>query len=122
MMTMHFAEPMPVLEHPLRISGTGSLQEALVCLDRRIVGARREHAVQAVMMTILMFCATLSSAGQMPILERSMPFTGCSRRDSVEMPMNHTSASICCIHDEDDKRGVRLEMRRWSKSEAWSEG
>jgi hypothetical protein len=54
MMTMHFAEPMPFLEHPLRISGTGSLHKALVCLDHRIVGARRAGASQAVMMTILM--------------------------------------------------------------------
>jgi hypothetical protein len=66
MMTMHFAEPMPVLEHPLRISGTGSLHKALVCLDRRIVGACREYAVQAVMMTMLMHCATLFSLNRCP--------------------------------------------------------
>jgi hypothetical protein len=53
MMTMHVAEPMPLLEHPLRISVTDSLQNALVYLDRRVVRARRVCAVQAVMMTML---------------------------------------------------------------------
>jgi hypothetical protein len=34
------------------------------------------------------------------------------------MPISHPSANVCCIHDEDDKREVRLEMRRWLESEA----
>lgn len=32
-------------------------------------------------------------------------------RDSDKMPISHTSVNICCVHDEDNKREVRLEMR-----------
>lgn len=116
MMTMQFFGPMPVLELPLRDSDTDSLHKASVCLERRVVGVCEACAVQAVMMTMLMHCATLSFAEQMPILERPMPVTNCAWRDLVKMPISHSSANLCCIHDEDDKREVRLKMRRWSKN------
>jgi hypothetical protein len=51
-----------------------------------------------------------------------MPFAGCVWRDSVKMRTSHTSANVCCIHDEDDKREVQLEVWRWLESKAWSEG
>jgi hypothetical protein len=107
---------MPVLELPLRDSGADSLHKALVCPERRVVGVRGACAVQAVMMTMLMHCATLSFAEQMPILERPVPFAEFAWRDLVKMPISHSSANVCCIHDEDDKREVRLKMRRWSES------
>lgn len=116
MMTMQFFGPMPVLELPLRDSDTDSLHKASVCLERHAVGVCEACAVQAVMMTMLMHCATLSFAEQMPILERPMPVTNCAWRDLVKMPISHSSANLCCIHDEDDKREVRLKMRRWSKN------
>ena len=116
MMTMQFFGPMPVLELPLRDSDADSLHKVLVCPERRVVGVRRACAAQAVMMTMLMHCATLSFAEQMPILERPVPFAEFAWRDLVKMPISHSSANVCCIHDEDDKREVRLKMRRWSKS------
>jgi hypothetical protein len=100
----------------LRDSGADSLHKALVCPERRVVGVRGACAVQAVMMTMLMHCATLSFAEQMPILERPVPFAEFAWRDLVKMPISHSSANVCCIHDEDVKREVRLKMRRWSKS------
>jgi hypothetical protein len=119
MMTTHLAGPMPVLEHPLRVSGTGSLHKTLVSLDRRIARARRVCASQAVMMTILMHWE-FSVAEQIPILEQESPATHCAWRDySVEVPIYHTSATVCCIHDEDVRREVRLEMRRRLKG-TWS--
>jgi hypothetical protein len=113
MMTMHFAEPMPFLEYPLRIPGTDSSHDAFVCLDRRIVGARRVGAVQAVMMTTNAL-GDLSVAEQMPVLDHQLPVKCCAWRNySVKMPISHTSATVRCIHDEDVRREVRLEMRRW---------
>jgi len=38
------------------------------------------------------------------------------------MPITDTSANVCCYHDEDDRREVRLEMRRWSKVRRRSRG
>jgi hypothetical protein len=116
MMTMQFFGPMPVLELPLRDSDADSLHKVLVCPERRVVGVRRACAAQAVMMTMLMHCATLSFAEQMPILERPVPFAEFAWRDLVKMPISHSSANLFCIHDEDDKREVRLKMRRWSKN------
>jgi hypothetical protein len=112
-MTMHFAEPMPFLEYPLRIPGTDSSHDAFVCLDRRIVGARRVGAVQAVMMTTNAL-GDLSVDEQMPVLDHQLQVKCCAWRIySVKMPISHTSANVCCIHDEDVRREVRLEMRRW---------
>jgi hypothetical protein len=100
----------------LRDSDTDSLRKALVCPERRVVGVRRACAVQAVMMTMLMHCATLSFAEQMPNLEHPVPFAEFAWRDLVKMPISHSSANVCCIHDEGIKRKVRLKMRRWSKN------
>ena len=125
MMTMRFAGPMPFLEYPLRIPGTDSSHDAFVCLDRRIVGARRVGAVQAVMMTANAL-GDLSVAEQMPILDHQLPVKCCAwprwRNYSVKMPISHTSANVCCIHDEDVRREVRLETRRWLTMEASEPG
>ena len=50
MMTLPFAESMPVLDHPLSVPYIDGLHAALVCFDR-IVAAPRECASQVVMMT-----------------------------------------------------------------------
>jgi hypothetical protein len=58
----------------------------------------------------------LSVAEQMPVSDDRLPVRCCAWRDySVNMPISHTSATVCCIHDEDVRREVQLEMRRWLK-------